>query len=167
MTRYAIPTLAGLLLSLFLLAGCAANGKAKPIVATVPVCQQDFNRVFKDFNPGQSAELLRAAQNKGCWDSAVAGALEAKIPLSETELAKALKYFNRQETMELFDQTAENYFTALAEGRIAYGVEQQRFLEAYSRNAINNARSQNSQQLRLVQQVSWRLDRVMYARLFE
>jgi len=167
MTRYTIPTLAGLILSLFLLAGCAAKGKAKPIVTTVPVCQQNFSREFKDFTPGKSAELLRSAQREGCWNFAITAALEAKISLSEAELTKALKYFNRQETTELFDRAAEDYFTALAEGQIAYGEEQQRFLEAYSRNAINRARNQNSQQLRLIQQVSWRLDRVMYARLFE
>lgn len=167
MTTQTILKLTGLLLTLLLSAGCAVTGKPEPLVTTVPVCQQDFSQEFKDFTSEQSIELLLIAETEGCWDTAITAAFDAKASLPESELVKALKRFNRQESSSLFDQAAESYLTELVEGHIAYGEKQQRFLESYSRNAINKARSQSSQQLRLAQQVSWRLDRVMYARLFE
>lgn len=150
--------------------GCAAKQNVEPIasLSPIPICQKDLRAQFSSASSEEEVEsLLTEAEQGGCWEHAYLESLKAQAAISEKQLAKGLKHFNRQQSGTTFDEIAAKYLTALVDGRIAYGDEQQRWLEAYSRYSIRNARSQNSQQLRLVQQVCWRLDRPLYTRLFD
>ncbi len=168
MKKSIAPTLV-MLMAAVLLSGCLAKRKlaASSPDVTVPICQKEFPREFKGVSSENAVDLLRQAESDGCWEPALLSALEAQVTLPASELVKGLKHFNRQQTSGTFDKLTEQYLTSLSDGRIAYGDDERRLLEAYSRHTIRNAHSQESQQLRLVQQVSWRLDRDLYARLFE
>lgn len=161
------------ILFLFLLTGLFVTGCATPKTVALsttegmPFCQSDVSGQFTGVSTEKATDLLRRAENDGCWEPAMLSALDAGVKLSNTELVKGLTYFNRQQTQATFNRLIEQYLESLIDGRIDYGEDQRRLLEVYSRQAIRNARSQESSQLKLVQQVSWRLDRPMYAQLFE
>lgn len=163
LTRYLTMVFAGVLL-----AGCAVSRKPESLRSLQPpICEQNFVTVFKGIDGEVLTRQLKAAEDGGCWEAAFKGAVSVQAPLAEFDLVKGLQSFNRQANRAAFEQVAELYLTSLASGQIVYGEDQQRFLEAYSRHAIRNAHSQESQTLKLAQQVSWRLDRVLYTRLFE
>ncbi len=151
------------------LAGCAGSTQKNlsPQIAAKPFCQKNFAQEFKEVGAYQAGRLLTAAEQEGCWEQAMTAALESDSVLPEEQLVRALEYYNRNQTRQAFDQTAKHYLKALVDAEVVFEENQRRFLEAYSREAIRSARSQKSPQLRLVQQVCWRLDRAMYARLFE
>lgn len=156
------------LMMLILLAGCAPPKAAAPSVSLVEdICRADVSLQLKNLSSADTGSLLARAAAGGCWESAITAALENDVALPQAELIKGLKHFNRAQSSAIFDHLVEHYLTAMAGGQIAYGEKEQRLLEAYSRHAIRNARSQESPPLRLVQQICWRLDRPLYARLFE
>ena len=150
-------------------AGCA--GKHKPELVTnltqIPVCQIDLSKELESASGKKVESILAEAEQGGCWERAYLESLKSNAAMSEKQLTKGLQHFNRQQTYKTFAVVAEKYLLALVEGRIVYGEDQQRWLEAYSRYAIRAARSQESAQLRIAQQVCWRLDRPLYTRLFE
>ena len=123
------------------------------------------------FSDNELAELLDKALEEGrvdeCWMPLMREALSAKRDIPHRHLAKAVKVFNRRRHETLFHIAVYRYLADLAGGRGEYRAQDRRLLETYSSYLINNAGSSSDENLRQAMLLCRKLDRDLYAQLFE
>ncbi len=165
--------LCSLLLSVQLLVwGCTPLKTDAVTIAPVPisVCAGEMVDRVAGLEADTVGSFLQAAEQEGgaaCWSEAVQAALIQGKPVPPAHLVKALDAFNRNATAGDFHRAVGQYLRGLADGDGSYTQADQRLLEAYSRYVIRTANSQDDNNLQLAQMACARLDRALYARLFE
>jgi hypothetical protein len=156
-----------LLVTQFLVWGCASH---KLEVVAERICGAGLGERVESLEAHEVGDLLARADAEGgaiCWSEAVQLALEQDKSIPKVQLTKAIDAFNRNATASDFHRAVGQYLRGLAGHDGSYTEDDRRLLEAYSRYVIRTARSQDDANLHLAQTACARLDRVLYARLFE
>lgn len=154
--------------------GCAPQSVSstvdKVVAAPMSICNQEMAGQVAALGDAEVDDFLARADAEGgevCWSKAVSAALEQQKTVPRTHLVKALDAFNRNATTADFHRSVGQYLSGLAEQQASYSLDDRRLLEAYSRYVIRTARSQDDPHLKTAQLACARLDRALYARLFE
>jgi hypothetical protein len=161
-----------LLTTQFIAWGCSPL-KSSPVTTesvAAHVCDGGMMNRVAELEPYAVGPFLNAAKEEGgvaCWSEAIQAALLQDKPIPREQQVKALDVFNRKATSGDFHRVVGQYLHGLADDSRSYTEEDRRLLEAYSRYVIRTAYSQDDANLQLAQTACARLDRALYARLFE
>jgi hypothetical protein len=161
-------------LAALLMAACVPQQKIAETSAPIwrqPLSCREALASEKMLAPLETAGLLDenyAEQHiEECWIPLMQKALDQKDDLPLAHLANALKVFNKQRHQRYFHLATYRYFSALIKGSRPYGPEDRQLLEMYCRYVINVAANVQDPNLSNAKLLCRRLDRDLYARLFE
>ena len=150
--------------------GCVGQ-KRMSVIKPEPTCAEALAAGIKAYSDYEIAQLLDSAlENKdmdGCWIPLVKQCLDDKREIPARHLVEAVKTLNTNRHEDYFHKAVYRYFAGLAENPEKYRPEDRRFLETYLSFLINTAESNRDKHLGQAKLLCQKLDRNLYARLFE
>ena len=150
--------------------GCFGQKRAA-VVMPETTCSEALASGLQNYSDNEIAELLDESLVEkdvdGCWIPMMTYSLNENRDIPHRHLVEAVKVFNKRRYGNLFHKAMYRYFAALSENPDNYRPEDKRLLEEYLSYLINSAESSRDKHLRQAKLVSRKLDRNLYARLFE
>jgi len=150
--------------------GCTGLRKAA-VIMPQPTCAEAVGSGIRNTSDNDLTALLDESQGEdrrdSCWVPLVKLGLDDKRDIPRAHLAKAIKVFNKREHEAYFHKAVYRYFADLSKNRSGFRPEDRRLLQAYSSYLINSVRSQEDPNLKQAKLLCKRLDRNLYAKLFE
>lgn len=162
-----------IIVALAVVSGCVGKKKPVPLLPAPPprlTCNQAVFMDVREIPDADFAEILDQAETgddfETCWKGLMVQALEADRDIPMRHLARAVHFFNRQDTKPAFYLAAFQYFSKIVKGQGAYTDPQQQLLVQYLHLAIRDARTKNDRTLKKAMLVCSRLDPDMYDKFF-
>ena len=153
-----------------LLTSCLAPKKVAPLPPQ-PICSEALEEGLSSLTNNQLSALLEEAEDQNrledCWIPLVKGCLDENRDISREHLVKAVKTFNQQQYEPYFHKSLYRYFADITKNPSEYRPADRKLLELYCSYLINNARSHRDTNLRQTKLLCRKLDRNLYARIFE
>lgn len=163
-------SVAVLLFSMTAFIGCAGT-KRVAVVKPQPSCTEALRSDLHIISDNGLVSLLNESQGEDgpddCWIPLVKLGLDNNRDIPRAHLAEAVKIFNQQEHEAYFHKAVYRYFADLSKNPSAFRTEDRKLLQAYCSYLISSARSQQDPNLQQAKLICKRLDRSLYARLFE
>ena len=158
------------LLGAWFIAGCVTQKKATVVLAK-PTCEEALSgrlRILSDSEVGDLLDkALREDRIDGCWIPLMEISLTENRGIPRKHLVKAVKVFNKHSYEALFHMAVHRYFADIAKGASRYREEDRKLLGAYCSYLINSVVSAEDQNLKQAKLLCRKIDRDLYARLFE
>ena len=162
--------LAVVLISMATFFGCTGLRKAAVVMPQL-TCAEAVGSSIHNISDNELAALLDESQGEdrrdSCWVPLVKLGLDDKRDIPRAHLVTAVKVFNQREHEAYFHKAVYRYFADLSKNRSGFRPEDRRLLQAYSSYLINSAHSQEDPNLKQAKLLCKRLDRNLYAKLFE
>ncbi|RJQ48792.1 MAG: hypothetical protein C4530_24160 [Desulfobacteraceae bacterium] len=160
---------AGLFLAASLL-GCTASRKAA-VIKPAPNCTEALAGSFNDLSENELSDLLDQTSSEtrleSCWIPLMKKGLDDNRDIPHAHLLKAVKVFNKKQHEVYFHKAVYRYLAGLTQTPNRYRMEDRNLLETYCSYLINSAATSKDERLDHAKVLCRKLDRDLYAGLFE